>query len=376
MTPIPRHLARCARLVDNKNSWRVAGVVKCLEKDRIPLRTFSAGRVHREVEIQTLTSRSFDELYKESTDFLKKCQHMDTNEKTMRIQNIGTEWSKVLNRINSTDNQPSLTANITNDVSPASQTCNLKGVEVMSEIMTLLLDVLEDAAGEEKMPNPSLKLNVRTFNDLLNVCLGGWGLVQTTTSGVKAQNLLNRMEALCKLNPQLTALTPSTISYGAVIRAWVKTIDTPRRNGAVEARKLLEHQSKLYSSGVNTSHPNIYQYNALMHGYAVRGMIFEAESLLEGLENKSIYVESVQGERTYFSPNVLTYSSCMNCYLKVKGRLEGKSAACRAEDLLFRLYKKYEETGNKLFMPNQITFGTGMYTHFIARILLHINMCP
>ena len=366
MTPISRNLAQCARLIDKRNlkefSWGIEGAVKILEKGRIPPRTFSGGRVHQEVEINTVLSKStYDDLYKESINFLKNSQQMDTVEKTMQIEHIAKKWGNKLNPSNSPDTQTSLGNSVTNHISPKSQTCTLKGVEVMSEIMTVYLEILEEAVKEEKLSSVLLNTNVETFYRLLNACILGWALVPTTASGMKAQNFLYRMEELCNMSPYLAELTPSAITYGAVLRAWVKSTDTPERNGAVEARRLLEHQSRIYSYGVNSkSQPNMYHYNTLMHGYALRGMVSEAESLLKSLENKRIYVDSAKGERLFLSPDVMTYSSCMNVYSKVSERLEGRSAAKRAEDLLYRLYKKYEETGDKMFMPNQVTFGTGM----------------
>ena len=306
-------------------------------------------------------------MYQESTDFIQQCQNMTLSKKCMLLLNLGEEWIKILKQ--------SSTTNLTQSprVMPPTKTKekerqHLKGIEVLTELMNILLDSLEDAATREVEGTMSSghflrHVNMSQYYWHLTECMDIWGSLPTTTSGAKAEHLLNRMEKVCTLDDHYAPLTPNAVAYGSVMKAWVNTIDTPGgTNGAVEASRVLEHQCDLFSAGFGKhSPPNMHIYNTLMHGYAMRGMVPEAESLLEGLENKSIYAESVEGERIYFTPDVMTYSSCINVYSKYKGRpLKGKSAADRAEDLLHRLYKKYEETGDSKFMPNQITFGTGM----------------
>ena len=313
----------------------------------------------RDVDIQTLNPKTFDEILEDSRNFLKNRKHMQNSEKFLRIEKLGSTWRQIWF---SADDNDSLAF----DASCTLTANNLEGAEMMDEMMNILLDMFEEESKDSFTPNPFVNLNVGEFRLILLSSLVSWGLVKTTESGVRAQNLLYRMQKISKLHPHLRGLMPTTICFGATMKALVEMIDSTDQNGALEARKLLEYQSKLFSSGKNPiSQPDDHHYSILMHGYATRGMVAEAESLLEGLEKRTIYAESMKGETFYSTPNVIMYSSCMNAYLKMKGRLKGRNAANRAEDLLYRLYKKYEESGDTLFMPNHVTFGTGMYKRIL-----------
>jgi pentatricopeptide repeat protein len=117
-------------------------------------------------------------------------------------------------------------------------------------------------------------------------------------------------------------------------------------DGATKALQLL---NKMEAKNIK---PPLRIYNSCIHGFAVRGMIDESERLLERLEELSEVNEGLR-------PDVLTCSTVLNAYLKYKGRVQGKPLEKRAEDLLDRMMRRYEATGDVQYRPNQYTFGTG-----------------
>ena len=117
----------------------------------------------------------------------------------------------------------------------------------------------------------------------------------------------------------------------------------------------------VYSNKENhLAKPNLIAYNTCLHGYAQRGMIDEAEALIENLESLALNDYEL-------SPDVFTYSICMNAYEKHSRIRRGAPVDERAEKLLAKMIEKYEQTGDRRFMPNQFTFGTGKYKNlFLA----------
>ena len=66
--------------------------------------------------------------------------------------------------------------------------------------------------------------------------------------------------------------------------------------------------------------PNVWVYNTCLHGYAMRGMIYEVEALLEKLEQNDLNHE--EGDENRLRPDVYSYSICLNAYEKFKGKNE------------------------------------------------------
>lgn len=65
----------------------------------------------------------------------------------------------------------------------------------------------------------------------------------------------------------------------------------------------------------------------------------------------------------YLCPDVVSYSICINAYAKSTGKDQKDTAAKRADNLLQRMMRRYERTGDRRYMPNQYTFGTVIALH-------------
>lgn len=215
-------------------------------------------------------------------------------------------------------------------------------MEVVDELAHALLDLKEANMGDEK--------DRTDYGVILSQVLSMWTKSPPSVdTGIRAQRILDRMEDLGVFAEVREGQKIWEVSYGAVIQAYSITIDDPRGgtiNGAIEARNLLEKMESI--QGVE---PSLRIYNSCIHGFAIRGMIREAEDLLRVLEDRS-------RSNSNLAPDVLSYSACLNAYSKYSGKVEGKPLAERAEDILHRMLKRYEATGNIRFRPNQYTFGT------------------
>ncbi len=103
--------------------------------------------------------------------------------------------------------------------------------------------------------------------------------------------------------------------------------------------------------------PSTEVYSACMHGFATRGMVQEAEELMQRLERLS-------QDNDTLTPDVVTCSTLFNAYQKSpKGEITvaGKTmdVATRAKHVLDEMMKCYEESGGMIrIRPNQFTFGT------------------
>ncbi len=239
----------------------------------------------------------------------------------------------------------------TNNIIHKQSNITLEGVKIVDQMAHKLLDEIEYMIDQNKTISSQTDV-------ILHFALGGWSKAPPSEyNGIKAQELLERMDYIHeKLDNSISFINiqPTTICYGAAIGAWSNTIDDKDsdRNGAKMAEKLLKKmEAKYFNEKNDDAKPNLIVYNICLHAYAQRGMIYEAEALIEKLESS---------DDDELIPDVYTYSICMNAYEKFKGRIkEGLPVEKRAEDLLMKMIEKYEKTGNRRFMPNQFTVGTG-----------------
>ena len=93
-------------------------------------------------------------------------------------------------------------------------------------------------------------------------------------------------------------------------------------------------------------------------------MVVEVEALLSKMEKDcDAKDKNISRSKVYICPDVFSYSICVNAYAKSTGKDQKDTAAKRADNLLQRMMKRYEKTGDRRYMPNQYTFGTGKHVH-------------
>jgi pentatricopeptide repeat protein len=230
---------------------------------------------------------------------------------------------------------------------------------VVDKLAHTLLNIKEASMTDEK--------DRTKYSTTLSLVLSFWTKCPPyKDNGIRAKRILDRMEELGIFADAEEDTKLRNISYGAVIQAYSITMDDPDGvvNGAMEARNLLE---KLES--IQGTQPALRIYNSCIHGFAIRGMVDDAEEML-GL------LEELSQTNVSLTPDVMTYSACLNAYSKYSGKEVGKPLAERAEDILHRMIKRYEATGDYHFRPNQYTFGTGVFhfASFVYAFALHTTV--
>jgi pentatricopeptide repeat protein len=295
-----------------------------------------------------LDSQKIHHLYQECIQFLEQDNLPESTTAIYHIVRLITELSKIWDSSQDFINDSSVS------IKPKStereyaiekeMDMSRKVVEVVDRLAHILLEI--------KAANMDHQKDRTKYGVTLSQALSFWTKCPPgKDNGIRAHKILERMEELGIFTETEEGSMIRQISYGAVIQAYCITIDEPdgTANGAIEAKKLLEKLEIIQGF-----EPALRVYNSCLHGFAIRGMIDEAEDLLTMLEDRS-------KTNSKLTPDVLTYSACLNAYSKFSGKEEevGKPLAERAEDILHRMIKRYDSTGNLQCRPNQYTFGTG-----------------
>ena len=286
----------------------------------------------------------YDELVHESKKFLKSYDQIKSIEKrSMQMQQLVFRWGPLLTekRGKAYKRKGPFTYDIT-----------IEGIEIVDQLVHKLLDEVQQRLLAQK---EILRIPVST---LVYISLGAWSKAPPNGyNGVKAQELVQRMDVLHKLDKSnQLKIQPNTACYGSVIRAWANTTDSNNGeniNGAVMAEKTLTKMQMEYSNGQNKyCKPNLKIYNTCLHAYAQRGMFHEIEALIDKLEK-------IKEKDAELTPDVYSYTILMNAYAKCKSDIDGISIEKRAENLLMQMWHKFKKSGDRRFMPSQYTFGTG-----------------
>lgn len=177
----------------------------------------------------------------------------------------------------------------------------------------------------------------------------------------KAKDLLDRLEDITikhhrMKNNQILSFNeydvfPTTRIYNHVLNCWTRSMS---KDSEKHATALLSRMASPRTEGVSFPKPDIFSYNNMLNLYASRGDVVAAEALLKQLE------ESDNNEVT---PDVYSYTIVMNAmqrrFLSEKGDRFMKDPQ-RAEELLARLVRKYDESGFTVgrLCPTSVTFGT------------------
>jgi len=314
-----------------------------------------------------------EKLCRSSQTFLDCHEEMDRPQKSQEILRLATEWGVLWRKTSHLDGGLTIENNRDNrNEITVDHSVLQNGVETVDKLAHILLDMKEsdaDNAQEDRgRTRPQNSGDMRKNHDIIfNIALGGWAMASPSQlNGVNASKILNRLEEIYRKSPgNANSIRPTTICYGSTIKAWAISLDTPNNNGAIEARNVLENMIDTYASGNNIwAKPNVMSFNTCLHAYALRGMVNEVEVLLRKMEKHCDTIDK-QNSKTkfYLCPDVFSYTICINAYAKSTGKGQTDRAAKRADDLLQRMMKRYEKTGERRYMPNQYTFGTVISLH-------------
>jgi len=198
----------------------------------------------------------------------------------------------------------------------------------------------------------------------------------SSDAAYKAQQLLDRLEEINIKHHRLKNkrnlsfkeqdVFPTARIYNHVLNCWSRSMISDAEK---HATALLSRMASPRTEGVAFPRPDIFSYNNMLNLYASRGDVSAAEALLKKLE------ESEKG----VTADVYSYTIVMNAmqrrFLSGKGDRYMKDPQ-RAEELLARLVRKYEESGfteGKL-CPTSVTFGTVLSMYAAADRLRKENL--
>ena len=260
--------------------------------------------------------------------------------------------------------------------------------ELISKIFSIRESELNEVARDSTSQAVQHNNNERGFKQARNI-LTTELLAQTVALGFsrcdpkisvdaayKAQELLDRLEEINIKHHRLKNtrnlsfkkgdVFPSTRIYNHVLNCWSRS----RSNNAEKhATALLDRMNSHRNDGVFFPRPDIFSYNNVLNLYASKGDVAAAEALLMKLEDSDNEVTA----------DVYSYTIVMNAmqrrFLSGKGDRSMKDPK-RAEELLARLVRKYEESGyrNGRLCPTNVTFGTVLSMYAAADRLRKENL--
>ena len=197
----------------------------------------------------------------------------------------------------------------------------------------------------------------------------------SSDAAFKAQELLDRLEKInikyhrienkC-LSFKKEDVFPTTRIYNHVLNCWARS---KNHDAEKHAKALLSRMASPRHEGVAFPGPDIFSYNNMLNLYASRGNVSAAEAMLKELEDSENGV----------SADVYSYTIVMNAmqrrFLSGKGDRYMKDPQ-RAEELLARLVRKYEESEftNGRLCPTSVSFGTVLSMYAAADRLRKENL--
>jgi len=362
----------------------------------------------------TIYSRSYSNekhsLEMDTEHFLNNFKDMNSSQKTRQIQHLTHKWGTLWSKKTLPKNFFKTNHNLNNNRNKIGNSKNIdqiaNGIQYVDKLVHILLDTIETETSkglkevksltskkQSKFNHPNSKRITGRYDVVYNIALRGWakaGIHIPSISNMaasKAQTILDRMEAIYdaiydtspnKDNEDIIQdIRPHTILYDIVIPAWASSSDD--KDGAMRAFELLQHMEDLALTGKNPfAKPSQLTYNGCVHGFAKRGMLPEAEMLLDTMEQKYNATATTNQHQhnnndydnttnnipdPIICPDVVTYTCIMNAY----GKAKIKDAANKAEELLFKMMEMYDRTGNDQVKPNAVTYGTVISLHARSR---------
>jgi hypothetical protein len=235
---------------------------------------------------------------------------------------------------------------------------------------------------EEMVVGRNLKANWFTYNIYLHA-LSSHGSVPGMAQ--RAEGTLLMMLKRCKEGEE--HLRPNRFSYNSVIDAWSRSRDdvapshafrvfqlllrddrakpdafsfnqvlssfsrSQLKGAALKAERLLCDWHEAQSHGWIAAKPQCIAYTSVISAWARSGepgAAERAQQLLESMERRA-----AAGD-VHLSPNTITYNAVIDAWARSG---EGTLGARRAEALLHRMQRKYEEGNGDRVQPNSITWN-------------------
>mmetsp|Transcript_9514 Transcript_9514/g.14149 ORF Transcript_9514/g.14149 Transcript_9514/m.14149 type:complete len:833 (+) Transcript_9514:2-2500(+) len=182
-----------------------------------------------------------------------------------------------------------------------------------------------------------------------NAVLNSWSKSPLRDAPRKAEGLLRKMQYFYNTGINSEA-EPDMISYNTVIMAWAKYRQEDAAACGQSAEHLLNECEQLYEMGHAKYAPTVFTYNTVVEAWtksnnpnAKRG-----EMILERMLQAST-------DRKDLIPDAYGFNSVIQAYSK----LGTPASAAKAEELLMRMTKLYEE-GNEKIRPQLYTYTTVM----------------
>jgi pentatricopeptide repeat protein len=260
------------------------------------------------------------------------------------------------------------------------------------------LEIMQDMFDSEPENIGTCRPDAKCYNTVID----GW--IQDGRPD-RAQEVLYQMErvadldavAVANLTEHATALSPSVLSYMMVAQGWADDVkdDTAGRS-AENAETVLRRMS---SRGIE---PSAKIWSIVMEGWCkragkVRGVMRRAEALLKEMEDAAEATGNATSSRNSVHPNVLTYTSyigglarsreselarkaeavlermerfgvepdmvtytsVLNCWASAISRRERELSASRALNILGLMERQYSKE-NYHVKPSLITYATGI----------------
>lgn len=218
--------------------------------------------------------------------------------------------------------------------------------EELSRFMHIVDDLAHRLLDLREMDGRNSGDDRTQYRPLIHLVLTLWSHAPPSLhSGDKAQDILDRINRIYEKYGD-ESIRPTDKEYGCVIHAWANTIDHDDIDGGTKALQVLEQLLTM-----KDVEPSRIAYNTTLHALASRGRLTEVENLLDRMESEC---KSGNGP----CPDVFTYSTIMNAYQKSNEIRKGVPIAKRAEALIHRMLRRYNETGELSIRPNQYTFGS------------------
>lgn len=286
------------------------------------------------------------EIYDKSLNCLDEAKKM-TSSKECAV--LIDEWYKCLSHEIEPSSSSSSTTTTTTAFDPYIYSTG--GItESEREELSKYMDIIDKLAHKlldfrEKMGRN--RVDDRTqYRILLHLVLSLWSHAPPSqNNGPKAQCILDRIIKIAK-SCNDKSLIPTEKEYGCVIHAWANTIDNNGVDGGTMALRLLDDLPKM-----KNVRPSRIAYNTALHALASRGRVDDVEKILDRMEHASV-------EGNTPTPDVFTYSTVLNVYQKSNKTRKTLIIAKRAEGLIHRMLRRYNETGDITIRPNQYTFGS------------------
>ena len=162
-----------------------------------------------------------------------------------------------------------------------------------------------------------------------------------------AEKVIRHMYNLHESNT-ITGIKPSTATFNAVITAMARSKLRRGRNTARKAESLLVEMFKRTRAGEKHVQPNVKSWGSVILAWAECGLPDAADNAQRVLDKmESLYH---QGD-SMIMPNVVCFTTVMGAWCS-SGRLD------RAEEILMKMEKQYEVTGDEEVRPNSISYVT------------------